>query len=296
MKRVGYFDKIDTKEKAYILGFLIADGHIEKNNQVIEVATAIKDKEIIEFISKELGSTYNEDLTFNKQKRIFPKAETFFYSKKDKETLIKLFGGRLKEERRIPRINVELEKYLIKGIFDADGCITWGFRKDRNRLWQKVSITSSLSILTGVQQILLKNGISTIVRPKTNENCFIIEFGNEYDIYMFYKYIKNDLNPLKRKEIYFNEWIGETIKKYSDFKTGEKVTFVDKRTLKKYNITPEYDKIGEFIIINVKNNKCDLKNNLETIKSVDVKFLSKKGISNYALRLELEELREGTFE
>ena len=113
---------------------------------------------------------------------------------------------------------------------------------------------------------------------------------------MFYKYIKNDFNPLKRKEIYFNEWIGETIKKYSDFKNGEKVTFVDKRTLKKYNITPKYDKIGEFIIINVKNNKCDLKNNLETIKSVDIKFLSKKGISNYALRLELEELREGTFE
>lgn len=296
MKRVGYFDKIDTKEKAYILGFIIADGHIGKNNQTIEVSTAIKDKEIIEFISNELGSTYDEDLKFDKQKRIFPKAKTFFYSKKDKETLIKLFGGRLKEERRIPRISEKLEKYFIKGIFDADGCITWGYRKDRNRLWQKVSITSSLSILTGVQQVLLNNSISTIVRPKSDENCFIIEFANEYDIYKFYKYIKTDLIPLKRKEIHFNEWLGETIKKYNDFKIGCKVTFVCSTTLRKYNIQSDYNKIGEYTVVNVKGNKCDIKNNLEIIENVDTKFLSKKGISNYALRLELEELREGTFE
>ena len=90
---------------------------------------------------------------------------------------------------------------MIRGIFDADGCITWGYRKDRNRIWHKVSFTSSLGILTSVQKVLYKIGISTIVRPKANEDCYVLEFTNKKDILKFYNYLYADDSfiPLKRK-------------------------------------------------------------------------------------------------
>ena len=41
-----YFSEIDTKEKAYILGYLLADGYI--NNSTLEFGCALADKEILE--------------------------------------------------------------------------------------------------------------------------------------------------------------------------------------------------------------------------------------------------------
>ena len=49
-KPVFSFDKIDTPEKAYALGFILADGCIEQND-IVEVSVALKDKEVVDFIS-----------------------------------------------------------------------------------------------------------------------------------------------------------------------------------------------------------------------------------------------------
>ena len=110
---------------------------------------------------------------------------------------------------------------MLQGFFDGDGCITWGYRKDRNRLWHKVSFTSSFSILEGLQQYLFKQGITTKVRPKSNENCGVLEFANKKDIIKFYNlvYSDKDFIILRRKYIKYNalrlelEENGETTKK-----------------------------------------------------------------------------------
>ena len=83
-----------------------------------------------------------------------------------------------------------MERYLLLGFFDADGCITWGRRKDRNRIWQKVSFTSQLHLLEGVQKMLYSNiGISSTIRPKSDEECYIIEISNKEDVLKFINYI-----------------------------------------------------------------------------------------------------------
>jgi len=208
------FEKIDTKEKAYMLGFFIGDSHIAKENQVIETYVKLEDKEIAKFISEQTNGKYIENHKFDKKKRIFPKAGCLIYSKKEKENLIQLFGGRICKERRVPIISKELELYFVLGLFDAEGCITWGKRKDRDRLWQKVSFTTDYKILEGLQKILIKNGISTVIRPKSNEDCFLMEFANEEDIYKFYKLLPSDCFFLKRKRENFKNWLKETILKY----------------------------------------------------------------------------------
>lgn len=188
-------DKIESKEIAYMLGFIIADSYI--NNEIVEISVKLEDIEILYLFSKILGINPKIDETLIKEKKRYPRARIV----KKIIGINKFIGHSKKPERNVPILSKDLEVYLLRGIFDADGCITWGYRKDRNRLWHKVSFTSSLSILTSVQKILYKIGISTIVRPKKGEDCFILEFSNKKDIIHFYNYLYKDTEfiPLKRK-------------------------------------------------------------------------------------------------
>ncbi|QWM89392.1 VOG5461 [uncultured phage cr151_1] len=190
-----HLTKIDSKELAYMLGFIIADSSI--NNEIVEISVAINDSELMDLFSPLLGIKSFEDLTLVKEKRRFPKIRLV----RKIVGINKFIGGNKKKDRNVPIIQKDLEVYLIRGIFDADGCITWGYRKDRNRIWHKVSFTSSLGILTSVQKVLYKIGISTIVRPKANEDCYVLEFANKKDILKFYNYLYADDSfiPLKRK-------------------------------------------------------------------------------------------------
>lgn len=192
------FNKIDTKEKAYIIGYALADAYI--SNKSIEFGCCINDKEILKFISRYTGANYREDLTFNKSQKRFPRARINIGNK----SIITDFNKHCssKENKHCPHLSKQLERYLVQGFFDGDGCITFGRRKDRNRLWHKISFTSSLKVLQGIQNILLKQcNISSVIRPKSNENCYVLEFANKKDVIKFLNFIypNNDFIVLKRK-------------------------------------------------------------------------------------------------
>lgn len=211
------FHKIDTKEKAYCLGFILADGSIDKKNR-IELTVALRDAEILDIFKCLMGGNIHIDNTFDKKAKRFPRAR-FQRVVKD---ITKFTGGALKADRHYPIIRKDLEPYMIQGFFDGGGCITYGIRKDSNRLWHKISFTSQLKMLEGVQQYLLKSAnISTIVRPKTNEKCYVLEFANKSDILNFFNcvYINETFIVLKRKYLKFKalrhelEENGETLTK-----------------------------------------------------------------------------------
>ena len=189
-------DKIDTKELAYLVGFIIADSYIK--NEVVEISIKEEDKEVLDLFSSILGIGYKIDKTIDKEKRRFPRVRL---SRKI-TGINKFISGEKKEDRIVPIVSKDLEVYILRGIFDADGCINWGIRKDRNRVWHKVCFNSSLKILTSVQKILYKNNITTMIKPKSGEEkCFVLEFSNKKDIINFYNYLYSDTSfiPLKRK-------------------------------------------------------------------------------------------------
>lgn len=190
------FNKVDNKEKAYILGYILADGAINGNK--VELGCAMMDKAVVEFISKVVGCYVHYDNSYNKKARRYPRARL----EKTIVDIVKFTGGTKKTDRHYPRVRDDLERYLIQGLFDADGCLTWGRRKDKNRMWQKISFTSQLGILEGVQKYLInKLNISTLVRPKTNEKCYVLEFSNLNDVIKFCKHIypNEDFIILNRK-------------------------------------------------------------------------------------------------
>lgn len=190
-------NKIDSREKAYILGFICCDAAINEKN-IVEISVAKNDKEVPYFISNIINSRVFIDDSFDLKTRRFPRARI---SKKipDIKTFI---GGPSKQNRHLPIANKELTRYVLLGAFDADGCLAWGRRKDLNKLWHKVSFNTSLNIAVCIQKILFKElNISTVVRPKSNhENCYVLEFSNRHDVECFLNYIyADDFIVLKRK-------------------------------------------------------------------------------------------------
>lgn len=133
---IDFFKCINTEEKAYILGFICADGHISEDRLVITVAE--KDLDILEKIRGVMHSNH----PIKKIKRINP------YNKTDRKqlTLVELMIGR--KELVEPLFNMELSsnktytlngdilkyipKYLmrdfLRGYFDGDGNVFFGRR------------------------------------------------------------------------------------------------------------------------------------------------------------------------
>ena len=178
------FEKIDTPEKAYILGFLLADAAIR--NEQVEISVCMRDKVIVEYIASILNCNVIYDNTFNKKSRRFPRARII----KKITDILKFTSGEKKIGRHYPRIRNDLERFMILGLFDSDGCLTWGRRKDKNRIWQKICFTSQLKILEGVQKYLKnKLKISTVIRPKSDEKCYVLEFSDRDDVIKFCNHI-----------------------------------------------------------------------------------------------------------
>ena len=84
---------IDTKEKAYLLGFIIADAHIEKNNKV-EVSVAKKDWKTCLFLANLVHAQVTYDPRTKEKSRTYPHI-TYTRACSD---ILTLTGGRLKPE------------------------------------------------------------------------------------------------------------------------------------------------------------------------------------------------------
>lgn len=192
---------IDNKEKAYLLGFIIADSAIEKTNRV-ELKMAKADWKTCFFLANLMGCQVSYKAQTNLKSKQYPSVR---FSRVISDILT-FVGSRLKTDRNVPYIKRELEVYMVRGLFDADGCITWGRRKDRNRVWQKITFSSSFNILNALQKILLKIGIASSVKPKGKENAYVLEFANKADVLKFYDYLYADADfmPMERKFAKYN--------------------------------------------------------------------------------------------
>lgn len=128
-----YFDNIDSSEKAYILGFIYADGSNIYKNNYISIDIERGDIDLLYKISERLYSENshdrirNYDLVKNKKdgtKRIYYSSVLSFNSKYMCEILNKLGCPRNKSLIvKFPEwlVNEELQRHFIRGYYDGDG-------------------------------------------------------------------------------------------------------------------------------------------------------------------------------
>ena len=196
-----WFGDIDTVHKAYLLGFLVANGKVVKGDYVRFVLDP-EDKDFVRYIYKIFKNNTNDQVAeATKEKR--PRVQIT----KPIGHVKRYINTNGLKGRNVPIIKKTLEVYMIRGIFDVCGTLMWGNRKDRNMIWQRVVIKSSESILQSLQSILVKKGISSEVRINNKEaNTNVLSIKNREDVLKFFNYIYADkvFMPVKHEFAKFN--------------------------------------------------------------------------------------------
>jgi hypothetical protein len=193
---VDYFKKIDTQNKAYVLGFIYADGCNTRYG--LDIGIKEDDLDVMEFIKNELKAS-------NKLRYIKPHKKTWSAKwqlgiksidlSKDltnvgcppAKSLILKFPS---------FINDDLMPHFIRGYFDGDGHIN--FSKGSYRM----GFTSgSISFITDLQNfIYAKTGVNIQYYTNKYNNCKSLQTSNQKSIRKVLTYLYNNSSfSMKRK-------------------------------------------------------------------------------------------------
>lgn len=149
-----FFNNIDTPEKAYWLGFLMADGY----NSGKYIRIDIQDKGHLEklrnliFINNDMPIRTKNNKTNNK---------IIYYLTFQSPILTKnleSFGivQRKSLVSKYPHINNNLDSHFIRGIFDGDGSISKS-KQSKNYYKYQFSIVGNYEIIQSIRNIIVRN-------------------------------------------------------------------------------------------------------------------------------------------
>lgn len=150
-----YFDVIDCQEKAYWLGFFVADGYNHVSKGCIEFRLHKQDKEILEKFKSCIGA--NNPIGLYKQTYCnLTIYSQYLCDKLSEYGLIQAKTYTL----QIPELDDVLMRHFIRGYFDGDGCFSVIKRNDRknpNSKTYQFNITGMENPLRKIQKHLIKN-------------------------------------------------------------------------------------------------------------------------------------------
>lgn len=197
-----HFEKIDTEEKAYWLGFLYADGSISLTEDKIELGLAEKDLNHIEKFKKFLG--INNKISYRQSSKSY---RLSFRSQSCKQDLInkgcvpkKSLILKFPTEQQVPYY---LIKHFIRGYFDGDGWFT-----NTSNCFQ-VGIIGTQDFIKGflnyIQNVNKTNKIFICHREKGAKRYV---FGAYQDVLNFLNWIYKDSSVyLDRKYEHYLDFI-----------------------------------------------------------------------------------------
>lgn len=198
-----YFDEIDTPNKAYILGFLYADGYNNRINNTIVLSLNRKDEDTLLKIREEVGSDkpiYHHDY-INKSDGIERHMSQLTFASKHMCEQLERFGVTQNKTFTIDFPNFladELVSHFIRGYFDGDGCACE--YKDETRKTGKrfsVSMMSSMQLCKNMQKYLSeKQDINLNVNHPTGHSELngLIRTHSKQNLIKFINYIYKDAN------------------------------------------------------------------------------------------------------
>ena len=192
-----YFNKIDTEEKAYWLGFLYADGCVHFNNY--EISVNITDKEHIEKFKAAIKA-FNHNITEIQDKR-FQNAKTLYqFSIRDKQLhqdLIK--WGCIPQKslliNKIPNIPRDYVSHFLRGYFDGDGSLHY-LRGTNN---YRISFVGTKDFLNDIQKELQTN---VSLQSNIAGKAYVLQIAGRRQIERILNYLYNNSkenNRLNRK-------------------------------------------------------------------------------------------------
>lgn len=209
-----YFLDINSDTKAYILGFIYADGNIGGSNYKMSISLQEDDKDILVKMNQAFKS--DRPLMYREPPKKYP-------NRKPQYTLVvenKKFCQNLMKHGVNPRksynatfpiqISNKFYKSFIRGIFDGDGCITQSKRGDCH-----ISFTGTNELMNSIGDIIenelkIKKHIYLAQNSKViDKNTRVLSFGGNRQTKRFLDWVYNDADifldrKYKRYCDYFN--------------------------------------------------------------------------------------------
>lgn len=205
-----FFKCINTEEKAYILGFICADGHIEKDR--LNITVSIKDRDILEKIRYAMHSNH----PIKEVQRTNP------YKKTNRENLIlselmigsvelvkPLFNMGLTTNKTYT-LNGDILKYIpkylirdfLRGYFDGDGNIFFGRRYSSGYKYN-VNICGNEDFLLKSFQVYFPSN-NKLYKDLYSRQCYVWKISQKDKVrdFMYYLYYNSSIF-LQRK---YNEF------------------------------------------------------------------------------------------
>ena len=194
-----YFSNIDTPEKAYIIGFLWADGH---NNPRSGLTINIhrKDEDVLLFFKNQLDC--NAPIVDKKGYSLF----TINRKKIHNDLLVMgMFTNKTQNNLKFPNISKTLMRYFVLGFFDGDGSI---WKKSKN--CYAVSFANGYNFLISLKNYLSEEGIKSsdiqFRYSEDNKNSCQLSVTNMDNILKLYRlFYSEEIFSLSRKKQIFEE-------------------------------------------------------------------------------------------
>lgn len=216
----NYFDVIDTRNKAYILGFIYADGSVYNN--YFSIIVNQKDKSVLDFIKQELN--YGGPLYVREQY-----VRLHFSSKKIFNSLnhLGIVQNKTYVTKKLPKVSCEFFPNFLLGFFDGDGSI---YKSGNKEYDYTINFSNNLEVLNEIKKILLNINISSSkVRYRhDNEISCMLDIRGSKNIEKVFNYFY--MNPpdyfFKRKKTHFDNFrtsLNNMIKRHFSEKTIDEI-------------------------------------------------------------------------
>jgi len=208
-----YFENINSHEKAYWLGHIIADGcivHEGYQTYRLNYTIAKKDKKHLEKFQKSINSNapIEERITYLKKTgKSYHGAQLRINNSYLCKTLIKL--GVLPNKscnETLPKIEKKYYKDFILGVFDGDGSFSYWFNKKRKRYYCQTTIVGSQSLMQSISKII-KDNLNFDVNLRQSGKLHVISINDKNAEILMHWLYKDSVINLDRKYKKFQEWL-----------------------------------------------------------------------------------------
>lgn len=166
-----YFKTIDSGDKAYWLGVLVADGSIWKKGGSRFISLCVSDRcdAWLELYRKDLRCTFPLSRHCgNAQVKIYSHVGMF-------NDLVRLGMTPRKSLNEVyPPIAPMWDSDFIRGYFDGDGCVTRYGKSNR------VSFHGGFGIVSSIRNILIRRLCLSEVSVRTSGRTFLVSWGGNY--------------------------------------------------------------------------------------------------------------------
>ncbi len=206
-----YFERIDTEDKAYWLGFIYADGNV--NNAITTLTINLKggdSKHLAKFNKCLCGNFPVKIFDTNKNNKTYSMCQILVYSTKMAQDLADKGAVPNKTKViRFPSLSYDLIRHFIRGYFDGDGSVC---ERKHKKTQSDVSCSftcGSKVFLEELRNILFENNIKSYLVSK-GDSCHYLSLAGLKNPDVFFHYIYDDSTiyldrKYLRKEILYKE-------------------------------------------------------------------------------------------